>query len=287
MAARWCNRFASQLLQQEHACRVQAENVKIAGGQRPAVAMANTFRGPLAPGYSMTSALRRPIDGQRSPYARQSQSIRQSADFPLRLARDERAVEPAAEVQHVAAALGRAGRGRGGTGAADHAAADRTAQGPRRRHRLRGGGRLRAEAAARRDGPRPRLRRRLPRRPGDHPPRRDKLLCDRQHRPAAAARGLADARPPGGGRDRSAGRVRRQVPRSAVPGVHPSSAGPADDRRQAGVPLGLRLRDGPGRNRASPRRASRPGATRARPARRRVSWNCSTATTPRCGSWRN
>ena len=42
--------------------------------------------------------------------------------------RDERDLEPAAEVQHLAAALGRAGRGRGGAGAADHARADRRAR---------------------------------------------------------------------------------------------------------------------------------------------------------------
>ena len=66
--------------------------------------------------------------------------VRQSPDRPLRLGGNERAVEPAAEVQHLAAAVGGPGRGRGRAGAADHAAADRPAAGARRRHRLRGGG---------------------------------------------------------------------------------------------------------------------------------------------------
>ena len=91
----------------------------------------------------------------------------------------------------------------------------------------------------------------MPRRPGDYPPRRHKLLRDRQHRSAAAARRVADARRADGGGDRLAGPICREIPRFALPGLHAFPAGPADDRRQAGVPLGLRLRDGPGRNRTS------------------------------------
>ena len=49
-------------------------------------------------------------------------TIRKPPDFPLRLGRDERPVESAAEVQHVAEALGGAGRGGGGIGPAHHAA---------------------------------------------------------------------------------------------------------------------------------------------------------------------
>ena len=48
------------------------------------------------------------------------------------------------------------------------------------------------------------------------------------------------------------GPLRQNVSRSAVPGVHALPAGPADHRRQAGVPVGLRLRARPGRDRASP-----------------------------------
>ena len=77
------------------------------------------------------------------------------------------------------------------------------AAGARRRHRFRQGGRVRAEAAARRDGPRARLRRRLPRRPGDHPPGRHELLRHRQHRPDPDARGAGAGPRPAGRRDRS------------------------------------------------------------------------------------
>jgi len=106
------------------------------------------------------------------------------------------------------------------------------------RHRLRGRRALRAKAAARRDGSRTRLRRPLPRRPSHHPPGRHELLRHRQHRPAAAARGLADDRSPRCGRDRRAGRLRRNVSRPPCLGFthlqpaqrRPSANGPVSGR---------------------------------------------------------
>ena len=67
--------------------------------------------------------------------------------------------------------------------------------------------------------------------------------------------------------------LRPQAPRSALPGLHPLPAGPADHRGQAGLPLGLRPRARPGRDRAPPGPASRPTARRAPPARRPASWS--------------
>ena len=48
----------------------------------------------------------------------------------------------------------------------------------------------------------------MPRRPADHPPRRDELLRHRQYRPDPDARGAGSARRPDGRRDRPAGHVR-------------------------------------------------------------------------------
>ena len=73
---------------------------------------------------------------------------------------------------------------------------------------------------------------------------------------------------PGGSGGRFAGQFRRQVPRSAMPGLYASSAGTTDDRGQAGMFVGIRLRPGLGRDRASHWPASRRWATRAPLARR-------------------
>jgi hypothetical protein len=51
----------------------------------------------------------------------------------------------------------------------------------------------------------------------------------------------------------------RSAPRPGLPGVHPPAAGPADDDRQAGVPLGLRPGAGPGGGRAPPGNPQGPG----------------------------
>ena len=47
---------------------------------------------------------------------------------------------------------------------------------------------------------------------------------------------------------------RRQAPRTALPGLHPPAAGPAHDGGQAGLPLGARLHARSGRDRAPHRR---------------------------------
>ena len=48
------------------------------------------------------------------------QSVRQPVDYPLRIFHHERAVFPAAEIQHVEAPLGRSGGNGNGVGAAHH-----------------------------------------------------------------------------------------------------------------------------------------------------------------------
>ena len=88
--------------------------------------------------------------------------------------------------------------------------------------------------------------------PADHPPGRDKLLRDRQHRPDPAPRGAGNGPRPAGGRDRRPGPLRPAVSGPALPGLHALPAGPADDGGQAGLPVGLRLRARPGRDRVPP-----------------------------------
>ena len=118
------------------------------------------------------------------------------------------------------------------------------------------GRRLRAAAAPRRDGPHPRLRRGLPAAPRHHPPRRHQLLRHRQHRPDPDARGPGHC-----SRDRLVGvidalaRFAEQLARPADARLHALPAGPAHDRRQAGLPVVLRLRARPGGDRAPARRA--------------------------------
>ena len=90
---------------------------------------------------------------------------------------------------------------------------------------------------------------------------------------------------PAGGGDRQPGPLRPAASGTALPGLHALPAGPADDRRQAGLPVGLRFRARPGRDRVPPGEPQGPWAPRARPARRPVSWRCSTATMQRSGAW--
>ena len=105
------------------------------------------------------------------------------------------------------------------------------------------------ELQARRDGACPRVRRSVPQRPSDHPSRGHQLLRDRQHRPAAdAGRPGPDPRPIGAG-DRRPGGICRRPAGAGLPGIHPPAARPTHDRRQAGLPVGLRPGARPGRSR--------------------------------------
>ncbi len=99
------------------------------------------------------------------------------------------------------------------------------------------------------------------------------------------ARGAGAGPRPAGRRDRRPGPLRPAVSGPALPGLHALSAGPADDGGQAGLPLGLRLRARPGRDRVPPGEPQGPRARRARPARRPASWRCSTAITRRSAGW--
>ena len=189
-----------------------------------------------------------------------------------------------AEIQHLAAALGRAGRSPTGTRAADHERAARGAAGPRGRHRLRRRTRLRTPPAARRDGAHPHLRRRLPPGQADHSLGGHQLLRHGQHRSAADPRSLRDGPPPTGCRPRLPGQIRPPISRPALPGLHAPAAGPTHHRGPPRLPVGPRSGTGSAGG-GAPREYAGRAAPRAPRGRRRVSWRSLPAITPACGDW--
>ena len=121
--------------------------------------------------------------------------------------------------------------------------------------------------------------------PADHPPGRDKLLRDRQHRPDPAPRGAGTGPRPARGRDRRPGPLR---PGSIAPcPAWPSRTCSRPSRRRSanGPACGPTISCSTWPKSSSAWQTSRPTAARARPARRPASWNCSTAIMKRSAGW--
>ena len=192
----------------------------------------------------------------------------------------------AAEVQHLAAAVGRAGRGRGRAGPADHRGSRSTSSQAhvddidfakaadyerKLRHDVMAHVHTYGDACP--DGP------------GDHPPGRHQLLRHRQHRPDPDARSRSSW---SRGRlvaviDRAGEFAEQHRDLACLGFTHLQPAQPTTVGKRAML-VGLRPGARPGRDRAPPRTAARPAASKEPPARRPASWNCSTAITPRSAS---